>query len=204
MKFYDGLWKGVFSPAVLPTDQFVLLTYSGAKTLGSGAQEMNESTINRISISIAQGLLEDFNRYVRDKGYENRSAAISHLLRQELLQCRGDRGQEVLAGSITLFYSEERSSLPMEIAQLQRVYIDQVISSLHVLLEKDSVMEVLVVQGPLWKLKEMAGKFVSLKGVETGKLTLTSAILPPVYSKVAQQKDEKGEYHLSNKGAKHE
>jgi CopG family nickel-responsive transcriptional regulator len=145
---------------------------------------MNDSNIDRISISINQGLLGDFNHYVAEHGYENRSAAISHLIRQELLQSRGDQNDEVLAGSITLFYNEGRSNLPTEIASLQRLYIDQVISSLHVLLEEGSVMEVLVVQGPLWKLKEMAAKFVSLRGVETGKLTLTSAILPPVYGKV--------------------
>jgi CopG family transcriptional regulator, nickel-responsive regulator len=42
-------------------------------------------------------------------------------------------------------------------------------------------MEVLLVQGPANQLKMIADRLMAIKGVKTGKLTLTSMIIPPLH-----------------------
>ena len=45
----------------------------------------------------------------------------------------------------------------------------------------DYVMEVMIVQGPGRKLRALANKFISRKGVRTGKMTMASQIMPPIH-----------------------
>jgi CopG family nickel-responsive transcriptional regulator len=48
-------------------------------------------------------------------------------------------------------------------------------------LENNHRMEVILVQGPAGKLREIADRLLGCKGVRTGKLTLTSIIIPPLH-----------------------
>jgi CopG family nickel-responsive transcriptional regulator len=42
-------------------------------------------------------------------------------------------------------------------------------------------MVVMLVQGPASRLKIIADKLITCKGVRSGKLTISSAILPPIH-----------------------
>jgi CopG family nickel-responsive transcriptional regulator len=61
-------------------------------------------------------------------------------------------------------------------------YRKEVISSLHVQLEDNHRVEVIVVQGPVHILKEITEKILSCKGVLSRKRTLTDIIIPQVCS----------------------
>jgi CopG family nickel-responsive transcriptional regulator len=86
-----------------------------------------------------------------------------------------------MAGTITIVYDESKGSLLQRLAELERNFIDEVISSLHVQLQDNHRIEVLLVQGPANQLKKIADKLMAIKGVKTGKLTLTSMIIPPLH-----------------------
>ena len=86
-----------------------------------------------------------------------------------------------MAGTITIVYDESKGNLLQRLAELERGFIDEVISSLHVQLQDYHRMEVLLVQGPANQLTRIADKLMALKGVKTGKLTLTSMIIPPLH-----------------------
>ena len=47
-------------------------------------------------------------------------------------------------------------------------------SSLHVHMDKDNCLEVLVLEGKVKKIKEMADNIISMKGIKNGKLVLSS------------------------------
>ncbi len=53
-----------------------------------------------------------------------------------------------MAGTITIVYDESKGNLLQRLAELERRFLDEVISSLHVQLENDHRIEVLLVQGP--------------------------------------------------------
>ena len=65
---------------------------------------------------------------------------------------------------------------------VQSAYLAEVISSLHVQLAGNQVME--VVQGVAATLQQIADQLITLKGVVTGRLQLLTAVMPPVCSPV--------------------
>lgn len=139
--------------------------------------------VKRISLSLPPELYEELNQMMTEKGYENRSQAVSEILRDELVTHRRHRPDEVMAGTITLFYDETKPGVQQRVSLVLRKNVIEVVASLNVLLERNYRMEVLVVQGPVRKLESIVKDLIRIKGVETGKLTLTNAILPPVYPK---------------------
>jgi hypothetical protein len=66
-----------------------------------------------------------------------------------------------------------------EVAKL----IAEVISKQHVLLEDNHMMEVILVQGPASRLKAIADELITCKGVRSGKLTISSALIPPIHGR---------------------
>ena len=63
------------------------------------------------------------------------------------------------------------------------------VSLLHVQLEENHRMEVVVVQGPVRILKEITDKILSCKGVLSCKLTLADIVIPQVHSAPALRRD---------------
>ena len=127
--------------------------------------------------------LSQLDRMITQRGFANRSQAVTEIINKEIVSYNSQLGQSVMAGTITLFYDHARSGLPGKLAQIQRDHIAEVISSLHVQLENEHTMEVILVQGPAAKLRQIADELITCKGVKTGSLNLTTAILPPIHHK---------------------
>ncbi len=137
----------------------------------------------RVSITIPRSVLTKFDSMLSRRGFPNRSQAIAEILNREIIEASGDLDEQVMAGTITLFYSTRRNNLLGTLSKIQRTHLAEVISSLHVQLEDDHIMEVLVVQGPSKKLRAIANELITCKGVKTGKLNLSSTIMPPLHQK---------------------
>lgn len=137
--------------------------------------------LQRMSVTIPETLLRSLDRMVEERGFETRSQAVAELIRDRVNEHQQETGNEIMAGSLTLFYDQTKNQLLAQLADLQRQHADEVISSLHVQLEQNFMMEVILVQGPARKLKQITNAFVSCKGVKAGKLTLTSTLLPPLH-----------------------
>ena len=143
--------------------------------------------IQRMSVTIPESVLRSLDQMVTDRGFENRSQAVAELIHDRVVEHRQDTGNEIMAGSITLFYDQTRNHLLAQLAELQRQHVAEVISSLHVQLEQNFMMEVILVQGPAQKLKQITHALVACKGVKAGKLTLTNLVLPPLHDKPARK-----------------
>ena len=141
------------------------------------------ASLQRMSVTIPESLLRSLDQMVTDRGFENRSQAVAELIHERVVEHQQDTGNEVMAGSITLFYDQTKNNLLTQLAELQRQHVAEVISSLHVQLEQNFMMEVILVQGPAQKLKQITHALVACKGVKAGKLTLTNLVLPPLHNK---------------------
>jgi CopG family nickel-responsive transcriptional regulator len=86
-----------------------------------------------------------------------------------------------MAGTITLVYDHSTPGLQKQLADLQHRHLSEVISSLHVHLMHAHTMEVILVQGPAQQLQRIADRMLTCRGVITGKLQLTAAIIPPLH-----------------------
>ena len=137
--------------------------------------------VERISISLPPPLARRLDELVEVRGFENRSQAIREMINRQVSAHHEREGDQVMAGTITIFYDESKPALPRRLAQVQRRFIDEVISSQHVLLVYEHTMEVLLVQGPARVLHQIVDELVSCKGVTTGGLTLSTTVLPPIH-----------------------
>ena len=150
---------------------------------------MSKQGVSRISISLPEDLLKDMDMLVEERGFESRSQAMASMIQHQLTEHRCDFGNEVMAGTINLVYDHSTTGLQKVLRDLQHEYIDEVISSLHVYLMDTKTMEVILVQGPVSKLKMIAEKMESCRGVLSSKLQLSTAILPQVHP-LSEHNDE--------------
>jgi CopG family transcriptional regulator, nickel-responsive regulator len=141
----------------------------------------SEGKVQRISVSLPESVFSELDQLVAERGWESRSQAIAVMVTQAALEHREDKGDTLMAGTITIVYDESKGNLLQRLAELERRYLDEVISSLHVQLENDHRIEVLLVQGPVRELQDIANQLLALKGVKTGRLTLTTMLMPPLH-----------------------
>jgi len=134
--------------------------------------------VSRISVSLPEASLSALDRMVTETGFESRSHAIHEMLSQKLLEHKGQMGNEVMAGTITVFYDHSTRGLQKQLADLQSTHIDEVISSLHVHLMHNQTMEVILVQGPAQKLQLIADKIITLRGRDHGQVAAGSRADP--------------------------
>ena len=137
--------------------------------------------VSRVSISLPEMLLNQLDSMVMARGYESRSAAISEMISHEVVAHKRELGNEVMAGTITLLYDHSTPRLQKILADLQHEHVEEVISSLHVHLMHSQTMEVILVQGPAARLQRIADQMITNRGVVSGKLELTTTLIPQVH-----------------------
>jgi len=136
----------------------------------------------RLSVSLPSELLVRLDAMVAERALPSRSQMIAELIRHALAEHSQARSDVVLAGTITLIYRADSGRVRHLLAQTQSVFIKEVISSQHVLLEDDQSLEVLLVQGPIARLKALCDALRTVRGVQQVKLVTRSALLPPLHS----------------------
>ena len=144
------------------------------------APEKSSSLVRRISVSLPGSLLEQLDQMAAVRGYGSRSQAVSDMVNSALVEHKQRLGNEIMVGTITLHYDRSVRGLQKDLADIQYEYIDEVISSLHVHLSHDQIMEVILVQGHAEKLQEIANEMLIRRGVITGQLRLLAAVIPPI------------------------
>ncbi len=142
----------------------------------------DRTPVQRISVSLPEALFNDLERLVEGQGFDNRSKAIARMIAQASADFQEDKRDRVMAGTITLIYDENQGHVLQKLAEIERTHVAEVISSLHVQLQSNHRLEVILMQGPAKKLKTISDQLIGTPGVRTGKLTLTSMILPPLHA----------------------
>lgn len=139
--------------------------------------------LRRVTVSMPEETFQAFERLVAERGFDSRSQAVAEMIHQHAAQHLGKIGTEVMAGTLSLVYDESKSALLRDLSRIFREHIAEVISSQHILLEDEHVLEVILMQGPAKTLREIANKLVTCKGVKTAHLTLTPHLIPPIHAK---------------------
>jgi CopG family nickel-responsive transcriptional regulator len=130
--------------------------------------------LSRIGVAIDAELLDKFDDLIGKRGYTNRSEAFRDLIRNELVEQRWDRPNERVVGTVTLVYDHHVRLLNEKLTDMQHQYHQHILSTLHVHLDHDNCLEVLVVKGKAGAVKKIADALISTKGVKHGRLTITT------------------------------
>ncbi|MCX7826251.1 MAG: nickel-responsive transcriptional regulator NikR [Verrucomicrobiae bacterium] len=135
---------------------------------------MKHDTVTRFSVSLNKQLLRNLDTMMAEKGYTNRSLAIADMIRAELVEHHQQMGKGEIAGTITLLYDHHKRHLQALLTDIQHDHDDLIISTVHVHLDHDNCLEVLLVRGKAGEVKAIADQLIAAKGVKHGKLTVTS------------------------------
>ena len=135
---------------------------------------MKKEQAARFSVSLPPKLLEDLDEMTSEQGYDNRSLAVADMIRDRLVEHRQKLGNEDIAGTITLVYDHHKQHVQATLTDIQHDHHELIISTLHVHLDHDNCLEVLVVRGKAVRVKKIADELIASKGVKHGKLTVTT------------------------------
>ena len=136
---------------------------------------MGTGFLQRFGVSIDNKLLSQFDRIIKEKGYNNRSEAIRDLMRDYLVEEEWRNEKGIAVGTITLIYNHHLREMADKLMDLQHQYHENIISVLHVHLDEHNCLEVLVVKGEKTDIHTIAGRLGSTKGVKHCKLVTTTA-----------------------------
>ncbi|PRY93834.1 nickel-responsive transcriptional regulator NikR [Marinilabilia salmonicolor] len=131
-------------------------------------------SVVRFGVSLEQDLLDELDAFVKDNVLSNRSQGIRRLIKNYLFEKKW-QCNNVVAGSITLVYNPHKNDLSAKLGNIQLEYRDVILSSQHFYLSTDESFEIIAVRGESKKLTELADKIRALKGINRGKLAMTSA-----------------------------
>lgn len=149
------------------------------------------TSLARLSMSLPAELLRQLDAMVDERGLPSRSQLIAELIRHALVEHEAlTRPEDMLAGTVTIVYRGDRGRVRQQLAQTQADYLKEVISSQHVFLEDDQSLEVLLVQGPAMRLKELCDALRSIRGVHQLQLVTTTALLPPLHEQDGLEIDD--------------
>jgi CopG family transcriptional regulator, nickel-responsive regulator len=135
---------------------------------------MKEELAARFTVSMAPQLLRQLDQMIRDKGYDNRSQAVADMVRNELVEHQQKSGTEEIAGTITLVYDHHKQNVQAVLTEIQHDQHEAIISTMHVHLDHNNCLEVLVVRGQAGVIRKIADALITAKGVKQGKLTVTT------------------------------
>jgi CopG family nickel-responsive transcriptional regulator len=134
---------------------------------------MNE--LSRIGVAIDAGLLEKFDQLIARRGYTNRSEAFRDLIRDALVEKTWEAPDAKVVGTVTIVYDHHVRLLNEKLTDLQHEYYHHILSTLHVHLDHDNCLEVLVVRGRAADVRRIADTLISTKGVKHGRLSITTS-----------------------------
>jgi len=126
-------------------------------------------------VAIDTGLLDKFDRLIGQRGYTNRSEAFRDLIRDELVEQTWESPDSQVVGTVTLVYDHHVRLLSEKLTSMQHDFHRSILSTLHVHLDHDNCLEVLVVRGKAAQVRKVADALISTKGVKHGRLTITTS-----------------------------
>ena len=130
--------------------------------------------LTRFGVSLDEELLEPFDALCAVKGYSNRSEAIRDLIRKALVAEEWQQADGQGAGTLTLVYDHHTNDLARRLTQMQHDEHDIIIATLHVHLDHHNCLEVLILKGEAARVRALADKLISCKGVKHGTFSGTT------------------------------
>lgn len=127
----------------------------------------------RFGVSLDRQLLDEFDRLNDEKGYATRSEAIRDLIRADLVEEEWAGNRETVA-TVTIVYDHHVRDLTEKLTEVQHRSQQLIVSSLHVHLDHDHCLEVLVMRGKGADIRKVADVLIGTKGVKHGKLAMTT------------------------------
>jgi len=130
--------------------------------------------LTRFGVALETPLLAELDALVRERGC-TRSELLRDLARAEVVKSKVQRGVPAVA-TLTLVYDHHVRDLTEKLTALQHELGEQVHSTLHVHLNHDYCLEVIVMRGLSTQLQAIAERILATRGVKHGGLEVITGV----------------------------
>ena len=130
--------------------------------------------LSRTGVSLEDDLLKEFDRLIAKRGYANRSEAFRDLIREALLTETVESNKPVV-GTLSLVYDHHVPNLASKLTDVQHAAGAMILAATHVHLDHNYCLEVIIMKGRGKEIQAVADGMLALRGVELGKLVLTTS-----------------------------
>ncbi|MBV9947991.1 MAG: nickel-responsive transcriptional regulator NikR [Myxococcales bacterium] len=128
--------------------------------------------LSRFGVAMETSLLAQFDQIVRERK-STRSEVLRDLARAEIVRSLAAQRVEAFA-SVTIVYNHHVRELSERITEMQHELGDQVRSTMHVHLDHDRCLEVIVMRGRADRLQRVAETLFATRGVLQGSIEIVA------------------------------
>ncbi len=129
--------------------------------------------VARVTISVEESLLAQFESYIANNGYPTRSEAMKGLMRQAPVGQEWQKGTDV-AGTISIVYDHHKRGTMEKLTDAQHAFGDLIVCTQHVHLDHHNCMEVIVVRGHAAKIRKLVTSLQAVKGIKHSSLMMAT------------------------------
>jgi CopG family nickel-responsive transcriptional regulator len=134
---------------------------------------MSEQLV-RFGVAMEASLLQEFDRVVGEQG-TTRSEALRDLARKAVVRAQLGKGRPAI-GALTLVYDHHVRDLPERLTELQHELGERVRSAMHIHIDHDNCMEVVIMTGRSDELQRIADRLLALRGVKHGGIEIVTGL----------------------------
>ena len=126
--------------------------------------------MERFTISLDENLASEFDRLIRERGYQNRSEAVRDILRGQLntLHMQKYRSPFCVA-NLSYVYNHHERDLAERLTVIQHQHHDLVVASTHVHLDHDNCLETVMLRGATKAVQQFSDALIAERGVRHGQ-----------------------------------
>ena len=129
--------------------------------------------MERITMSLEPELAKQFDAFIKDHRYSNRSEALRDLIRERLdaerLQTADDG---YCVATLSYVYNHHELELAARITSTHHSHHDMTLSSVHIHLDHDNCLEVVMLRGAIKAVRDFADSVMAARGVRHGRLNM--------------------------------
>jgi len=135
--------------------------------------------MQRVTVTLDDDLMDELDRLIATRGYQNRSEAIRDLARAGLKQAAQEAGSdEHCVGILSYVYDHAARDLARRLTSTFHSHHDLTIASLHVHLDPENCLEVGILKGPMADVQHFAEHVIAERAVRHGSLHIVPAPAP--------------------------
>jgi len=128
----------------------------------------------RFGVSLPEKLLKEFDLYISQRKYSNRSEAIRDLIRDILVKREWFENEKEVIGAIIIVYDHHKRELVNKLISIQHDFGDLILSSQHIHINHNNCLEIIAVKGLSEKVRTLADSLKAIKGVKHATLSMST------------------------------
>lgn len=133
--------------------------------------------MQRVTITLDDDLMDELDKLIEERGYQNRSEAIRDLARAGLGQAaRTSDSRQPCFGVLSYVYDHASRDLARRLTSTFHNHHDLTVASMHVHLDPDNCLEIGILKGPTSEVQHFAEHVIAERSVRHGALQIVPQI----------------------------